>query len=198
MYVVNLLSSETFVGILFAILLFLAASAWGARLGYVFNYRNADLNAFQYGKQAKGKTKLNYLSDVAKRYLQVSEDYRRTAVYLTNLTASLTFSAAFVGISGISAFLLKESDYRYLSLMPLFIGLLIASISALSLVLTWSNKRTMWFLNPLGNIMPGVRVNMLRRWTFIQELIDDADWLKDSLEEIEFPLPQSETCSKKL
>ncbi len=197
MYIVNLLASETFTAILFAILLFLAASVWGTRLNYVFNYRNADLNAFCLAKQVTGK-KLSYLSDAAKRYLQVSEDYRRTAVYLTNLAASLIFSAGFVGISAIAAFLLRETNYWYLSLIPLFLGLFLAFVSALSLALTWSNQRTMWFLNYLGNIIPGLRASELRRWTFIQEVIDGTDWLKDSLQEIEFPLPQCETSLKKL
>ena len=76
------------------LLTFFATLLWTLRETYVHEFRTADMNLFEHAlesESSRGKSRI-YHRRAAMQWLRVSEDYRRTSIYLSMMVANLVIA----------------------------------------------------------------------------------------------------------
>ena len=164
-------------GLMIAILI--SGFVFSARLNYIHNFRLYDMSTYSYTQLAAVETsaKEKVYRELATKYLVESEDYRQAAARTTDMFVSSVIAVALLFVA-ILIGLVKRKHCRLLGCVTAFLVMLAFLFLVLTLVL-WAPRP---LLEPLrwGNLFPGM-VRELPRWDFIDQIIQDTDYLQPVL-----------------
>jgi ABC-type multidrug transport system fused ATPase/permease subunit len=173
-------------------LTFFSTVLWTLRETYVHDFRMADMNLFEHTLESEitRDRERTYHRRAAKQWLHVSEDYRRTSLYLSMMVANMIMSTPALIFATIFMLL---GNLVWLALLLggivfVFIGLL-----DMLMLYQWLNpiravEKFSWSLaERFPPMLPFLAPSHLARggdWRAIQDLITERAWLREALEQL--------------